>query len=279
MNSQPALFISHGSPMMVIEDSPARNFLADWGRYRKKPQAILVASAHWENRGGPAVGTAALPDTVHDFGGFPAALYAIEYPAPGATQVAELAIQLLLDAGYPVKPVADRGLDHGVWAPLSLMYPDADIPVFQVSLIAGGSPSEHYRYGSALQTLRKEGVLVIGSGSMTHNLYEFMGHAKEDQAPEWVAGFESWMERALMEGRFDDVMNYRTLAPYASKNHPTDEHLLPLFFALGAAGASAKATRIHSSHTYGVLSMDAYLLAEDIHPVAASVVGMEKMHD
>ena len=270
MTPQPAIFISHGSPMMVIEDSPARRFLADWSRQHPRPQAILLASAHWENRGGPAVGVAVQPGTVHDFGGFPPALYEIEYPAPGAPKMAELAIHLLRDAGYTVKPVDNRGFDHGVWAPLSLMYPGADIPVFQVSLIAGGSPREHYRYGSMLQSLRNRGVLVIGSGSLTHNLYEFMGHGREDPAPAWVTEFEHWIERALVDGRYEELMNYRTVAPYAKQNHPTDEHLLPLFFALGAAGVETKATKIHSSHTYGVLSMDAYLFTADAARTVAS---------
>ncbi len=206
MNPQPALFISHGSPMLVMEDSPARRFLSGWSLRHPAPQAILVVSAHWENRGDPAVSTAQLPVTVHDFGGFPPALYEIEYPAPGAPQIAGLAINLLREAGYAVKETASRGLDHGAWAPLSLMFPAADIPVFQVSLITGGSPREHYRYGQALQTLRNRGVLVIGSGSMTHNLYEFMGHDREDEAPDWVTEFELWIDRALVDERYEDSM-------------------------------------------------------------------------
>ena len=177
--------------------------------------------------------------------------------------LAEQAITLLRNAGYQVKPVASRGLDHGVWAPLSLMYPAADIPVFQVSLIAGGSPRDHYRYGSTLQSLRKQGVLVVSSGSLTHNLYEFMGHEKEDGALGSVTDFENWIAEALVDGRYEDLMNYRRLAPYGKQNHPTDEHLLPLYFALGAAGERAKPMRLHSSHTYGVLSMDAYFFIED----------------
>lgn len=278
MKQQPALFISHGSPMLVMEDSPARRFLSDWRRNHQPPQAILVASAHWEYRGGPAVGTAAQPATVHDFGGFPPALYEIDYPAPGAPNLAEKAMHLLREAGYPVKSVDKRGLDHGAWAPLILMYPDAEIPVFQVSLIAGGSPRDHYRYGRTLQTLRNEGVLIIGSGSLTHNLYEFMGHAREDRAPAWVTEFEFWVERALLEGRYEALMDYRKLAPYAGRNHPTDEHLLPLFFALGAAGDETLATKLHSSHTYGVLSMDAYLFTADVNSSDAPLFLTEKTY-
>ncbi|MHB1678528.1 MAG: DODA-type extradiol aromatic ring-opening family dioxygenase [Sulfuriferula sp.] len=279
MNLQPALFISHGAPMMVLEDSPARRFLAGWSARFGRPQAILVVSAHWENRGGPAVSVATQPGTIHDFMGFPPALHEIEYASPGAPEVAEQAINLLRSAGYTVESVASRGLDHGAWAPLSLMYPNADIPVFQVSLLHGGDGREHYRLGRALQSLRMQGVLIIGSGSLTHNLYEFMGHARDDQAPPWVVDFENWIEQALITGRHEDLMNYRALAPHAQQNHPTDEHLLPLFVALGAAGEQAAAARIHASHTYGVLSMDAYLFAADATRTGASAVLLENAND
>lgn len=270
MSMQPALFVSHGSPMMVVEDSEARRFLAGWSASHDRPKAILVVSAHWENSGGPAVSTAAQPETIHDFAGFPQVLHDIEYAAPGAPELAEQAIRLLRGAGYRVSAVATRGLDHGAWAPLRLMYPNADIPVFQVSLIRGGNAADHYRLGSALQSLRTQGVLIIGSGSLTHNLYEFMGHEIDDPAPDWVVDFERWIERALTAGHRDDLMNYRALAPHAQRNHPSEEHLLPLFVALGAAGEQAGAIRIHASHTYAVLAMDAYLFTGGTIPAAAA---------
>ena len=271
LNIQPALFVSHGSPMMVIEDSPARRFLKGWHDANQKPAAILVISAHWANPGGPAVSIAVQPDTIHDFAGFPRELYAIEYTPPGTPEHAAQAIRLLQEAGFAVTSSASRGLDHGAWAPLSLMYPNADIPVFQVSLIQGAGPAEHYRLGSALQSLRAQGVLIIGSGSLTHNLYEFMGHNRiDDPAPGWVLDFENWLEMSLSGGRYEDLLNYRTLAPHARRNHPTEEHLLPLFVALGAAGVDATATRVHASHTYGILAMDAYLFSASTQPVIAS---------
>ncbi len=254
----PTLFVSHGSPMLAVEDSPARRFLAGWHERIARPAAILVVSAHWELSGGPAVSVTAQPGTIHDFGGFPRELYELQYPAPGAPEVAQHVVKLLQDAGYDVKTSNSRGLDHGAWVPLSLMYPNADIPVFQVSLIHGAGPEEHYRLGAALQSLRTRGVLIIGSGSLTHNLYEFVGHRLDDPAPDWVSDFENWMAAALDAGRLSELMDYRTRAPNAVRNHPTEEHLLPLFVALGAAGERLVASRIHASHTYGILAMDVY---------------------
>lgn len=258
MSTLSPLFVSHGSPMMVMEDSPARRFIMGWRRHNDRPTAILMVSAHWEHAGGPAVSFAERPDTIHDFGGFPRELYEIRYDVPGAPDVARQAVNVLRGAGFSVRPDPGRGLDHGAWAPLCLMYPEADIPVFQVSLIHGAGPDEHYRLGLALQSLREHGVLIIGSGSLTHNLYEIMGHRIDDLAPRWVTDFENWMAAALESGRIADLMNYRTLAPHARRNHPSEEHLLPLFVALGAAGEHAAAVRVHSSHTYGILAMDAY---------------------
>lgn len=254
----PTLFISHGSPMLAIEDSPARRFLQDLGRQLPRPQAILVASAHWETMGGPAVTLAAQPDTIHDFGGFPPALYALQYPAPGASQVATRAADLLQQGGYAVGRNANRGLDHGAWVPLRLMYPDADIPVAQVSIVRGATPAQHEVLGRTLASLRDDGILVIGSGALTHNLYEFHGNDIDAPVPAWVSEFGDWMMAALRDNRREQLLDYRAQAPHAVRNHPTEEHLLPLFFAMGAAGERAQAQRVHTSHEYGVLAMDVY---------------------
>ena len=261
MKKLPALFVSHGSPMMVMERSRARRFLEEWGALHK-PKAILMVSAHWENIDGPAVSIAGQPDTIHDFGGFPRELYQMRYAASGAPEIAEKAAGLLEQAGFTVKRNAGRGLDHGAWVPLMLMYPNVGIPVFQVSLIHEAGPGEHYRLGRALQPMREQDVLVIASGSLTHNLFEFMGHRIDDPAPAWVSDFAEWIADALSHGRLQDLMDYRRLAPYAARNHPTEEHLLPLFVALGAAGENVAAERVHASHTYGVIAMDAYTFAE-----------------
>lgn len=256
--SLPTLFISHGSPMLAIEDSPARRFLLELGKNLPRPKAIIVASAHWESSDGLAVSLAPHPETIHDFGGFAAELYDIEYPAPGAPDAAARAAQLLEQGGFAVKRSANRGLDHGAWVPLRLMYPDADIPTAQVSLHRGATPAEHELIGKALRNLREDGVLIIGSGALTHNLYAFRGMSINAEVPGWVSDFDEWMHARLQTNQRDALLDYRAQAPLAVRNHPTEEHLLPLFVAMGAAGNVPKAERLHSSYEYGVLAMEMY---------------------
>jgi len=258
MTRLPTLFISHGSPMLAIQESPAHRFLLDLGKTLPKPKAILMASAHWESMGGPAVSLASNPETIHDFGGFPRALFEIQYPAPGAPETASRAAALLEQEGVAVKTSAMRGLDHGAWVPLRLMYPDADIPVAQISVVRGAVPADHLRIGRALSRLRDEGVLVIGSGSLTHNLYEFRGQDIDAPVPAWVSEFDLWMKERLEGNDSQGLLNYREEAPFAVRNHPTEEHLLPLFVAMGAAGETAVVKRLHDSYEYGVLAMDIY---------------------
>lgn len=258
MKRLPTLFISHGSPMLAIQDSPARQFLQQLGASLPRPKAVLIASAHWETRGAPAVSMVAHPATIHDFGGFPSALFEIDYPAPGAPAVAERAAELIGQAGFSVNRSADRGLDHGAWVPLRLVYPEADIPVFQLSILRGATPAEHEKLGRSLSALRDEGVLVIGSGSLTHNLYEFRGQGINAPVPDWVSDFGTWMHTMLNAQQREALLDYRRQAPFAERNHPTEEHLLPLYVAMGAAGEEARAERIHASYEYGVLTMDVY---------------------
>jgi len=258
MPSLPAIFVSHGSPMLALQDSPARRFLQGLGQSLPRPRAIAVVSAHWETRGGPAVSLAAAPATIHDFGGFPQALFDMRYPAPGAPDTAERAAALFEAAGFPVGRSATRGLDHGAWVPLALMYPDADIPVMQVSIVHGAGPALHRQLGAALQQLRAEGVLVLASGSLTHNLGAFRGQPVDAAPPAWVSQFEAWMREKLAANDQEALLAYRHLAPSAEQNHPTEEHLLPLFVAMGAAGPGATAQLLHASFEHGVLAMDAY---------------------
>ena len=258
MSSLPTLFVSHGSPMLALQDSPARRFLQGLGASLPRPRAIAVVSAHWETVGTPAVSLAADPETIHDFGGFPQALFDLVYPAPGDPQSAEQAARLFEAAGMRVQRVGDRGLDHGAWVPLHLMYPQADIPVFQISLVRGAGPTAHQQFGRALQAMRHEGVLLIGSGSLTHNLHEIRGQAIDAPAPEWVIGFEVWMRKSLVANDHAALLAYRTLAPDAIRNHPSEQHLLPLFVAMGASGPNAQAQLLHASVEHGVLAMDAY---------------------
>lgn len=258
MAKLPTLFISHGSPMLALQQTPAHRFLSQLGRALPRPEAILVASAHWETPGAPAVSLAEQPATIHDFGGFPRPLYEITYPAPGAPHVASRAAELLRHAGLQATADAVRGLDHGAWVPLRLMYPEADVPVAQVSVLRGAGPEAHLQMGRALGTLRDEGVLLVGSGSLTHNLHEFRGQAVDAPAPQWVREFGDWMQDRLERGDAAGLADYRRQAPHAVRNHPTEEHLVPLFVAMGAAGGSAPACRLHGSYEYGVLAMDVY---------------------
>lgn len=250
----PSIFLSHGSPMLPFTDAPARSFLTGLGASLPRPDAIVVASAHWETFA-PEVSGTARNSTIHDFRGFPRQLYELHYDAPGAPQLAAEVAGLLQDAGLSCAVEPLRGLDHGAWVPLLLMYPQADIPVFQVSIQTHLGPAHHVRLGRALASLRERNVLVIRSGSFTHDLSSFRGQAVDEPAPDWVNDFADWFDDALQRNAMDDLLAYRTHAPHAVKNHPTDEHLLPLYVALGAGG---KARRLHASATHSILRMDVY---------------------
>jgi len=256
-NLLPSLFLSHGAPTLPLTDTPARAFLSQLGKTLARPKAILVISAHWETAA-PMVSAVDSNETIHDFGGFPRALYDLRYPAPGSPSVAARVADLLRAAGLDCKTDRKRGLDHGAWVPLLLMYPQADIPVLQLSVQPHLGPEHHLRVGRALAPLRQEGVLIIGSGSFTHDLSEFRGHGPNDPAPAWVNSFADWVDAALTKGQTADLLDYRRQAPFAAKDHPTEEHLLPLYAALGAAGENASAERLHASSTYSVLRMDVY---------------------
>ena len=254
----PAIFVSHGSPMLALEEADARDFLKRLPSVLpERPKAILMISAHWE-RLRPAVNAPATHETIHDFGGFPAELFEIQYPAPSSAQLANRVARLLSDGGLPTDVDTCRGLDHGAWVPLMVAWPDADIPVVQLSVQTRLGPEHHYRLGQLLAPLREEGVLIIGSGSFTHDLASFRSSGGRIDAPEpnWVHAFAEWMVSALNDRRIDDLLNYRARAPEAAHNHPTEEHLLPLYVALGA-GAD-RVDHLHQSTTYGILRMDAF---------------------
>ncbi|HXD36401.1 MAG TPA: class III extradiol ring-cleavage dioxygenase [Rhodanobacter sp.] len=257
MTALPSLYISHGSPMTALQPGLTGTRLAELSAKLPRPAAIVMASAHWLSRQAQ-VGNAAAPATIHDFGGFPEALYQLRYPAPGNPVLAGRVARLLDDAG--LQPTLDpgRGLDHGAWVPLRLLYPAADIPVVPVSIQPALGPLHQYALGRALAPLREEGVLVIGSGSITHNLHDLVaGYSDERQAP-YVQPFITWIEQKLAAGDIEALFDYRRQAPFAERAHPTDEHLLPLFVALGAAGAQAHAQRIDAGIDMGLLAMDIY---------------------
>lgn len=258
MEPLPSLFVSHGAPTLALEPGVAGAMLATLARELPRPRGILVASAHWET---PAlqVGTSAHPATIHDFGGFPPALYALRYPAPGDPGLARAAAQLLVGSGLAVSEDPVRGLDHGAWVPLSLMYPAANIPVATISLWAGHGPAAHLALGRALRPLTEAGILVLGSGSLTHDLSRVWGQAPDAASDPSVVEFTEWVESRLADGDIDALLDYRCRAPQARAHHPTEEHLMPLYVALGAAGEGATLIRRPGGTTYGVLSMDAYV--------------------
>lgn len=250
----PSLFISHGSPMLALEPGASRPALARLAAQLPRPRAIVVMSAHWETTE-LRVTSNPYPPTWHDFGGFPAALYAVQYPAPGDPQLAEQVRQRLNEAGLPTTLDAKRPFDHGAWVPLSLMYPAADIPVVQVSLPSQHGPAYQQQVGQALAALREEGVLLIGSGSITHNLRELDWHAGPESVEPWALAFRDWMIDKLAAGDTPALHDYRRQAPFAVRNHPSDEHLLPLYFARGAGERFAIE---HQGFTLGALGMDIY---------------------
>lgn len=254
MNRLPALFVSHGAPTLPLEDIPARAFLRDLGAALPRPRAILAVSAHWLTDR-PAVSAATRPETIHDFYGFPAELYGLRYPAPGDADLAGRVQELLSSEGLDAAVDAERGLDHGAWVPLMLMYPGADVPVIQLSLQPQLGTRHHLRLGAALAPLRDEGVLILGSGGATHNLREFRGRGADDPLEAYAGRFARWLSDAVERGDREALADYRALAPDAARNHPSEEHLLPLHVA---AGAGARGERIHHSASYGILAMDAY---------------------
>lgn len=257
MQRLPALFVSHGAPTLPLETGPANAFLSGLGHEIGRPRAILAVSAHWET-GQPTVSAASAPETIYDFHGFPRELYRLRYPAPGAPQLAQRTAGLLRAQGLQAAIDPDRGLDHGAWTPLILMYPEADIPVTQLSVQPGAGSTHHVRLGEALRPLRDEGVLILGTGGATHNLREFLSHPAAAGAASWVTEFDEWLAAAIESQRTEDLVDYRRRAPHAARNHPTEEHLLPLFVALGAATPGAPARRVHTSYVGGVISMAAY---------------------
>ncbi len=258
----PSLFISHGSPDVLLHSAhPVLNFWRQLGSRLGQPKVILAISPHWSTAK-LQVSAAAEPKTIHDFGGFPAELYQLEYPALGAPEFANRVITRLQSAGFEAHANCDRGLDHGVWSPLLLMYPNAEIPVVQLSLQPKWSPAEQFKLGQALASLRQDDVLILATGSATHNLSVFRQYSFDSAAPDWAQEFDQWLQSTIATGDWQSLLDYRDRAPYAAQNHPTDEHLLPLFVALGAAGPRTKGSQLHTSFTYGVISMAAYQFSD-----------------
>jgi len=244
--------------MHALQPGPAGEAWKALGRRLPKPRAILIASAHWETQL-PMLTGSDKPETIHDFYNFPEPLYRLRYPAPGAPEVARRAQALLKDAGFTAAIDGCRGLDHGAWSPLLYMYPDADIPVVQISVQPELGQRHHVELGSSLRKLSDEGVLIIGSGHMTHNLRDWGRGAKEPQP--YAREFQEWVKQKLEQKDIDSLVEYRSRSPHGVRAHPTDEHFLPLFFALGAASGRKKPERVYDAIDSGVLAMDAYVFA------------------
>jgi 4,5-DOPA dioxygenase extradiol len=279
----PPVFVSHGSPMIALEPGAAGAFMqrlgpaidAAFGR----PKAILAVSAHTAARA-PVLLAAARHEAVYDFGNFDPKLFTLRYDVPGAPALAERVAGLLGAASIPVRVMAEGGLDHGIWTALRYLYPGADIPVLPLAFVPDQSPAQQFALGEALAPLANEGVLVLGTGSITHNLRRafssgLRGPRQQAEIPESKA-FRDWMNARGTALDWNALLEYRRLAPHAVDMHPTDEHLLPWFVAAGAGGRKDAPLRLHDSVEMGCIGMDAYTfgplaarLAEQLEPAMA----------
>ena len=255
MNLQtlPGLFISHGSPMLALDPEQVGPALQRLGHNLPRPQAIVVMSAHWESSA-LEVNIGVRPETWHDFRGFPKELYEIRYPASGNPELAEEILQLLAEAQLPAHANSTRPRDHGVWMPLLHMYPEADIPVVEISLPMNMNADAIYKIGLTLAPLRDKQILLIGSGSITHNLKELSWNEQNNKVPEWASTFRNYVVSKLNHNDYDAILAWDNI-PYLAKNHPTLEHFAPIFFAMGTG---KRFNIVHSSFSMGVLGMDIY---------------------
>lgn len=258
MSVQPALFISHGSPMIALERDGAVIAWQQLAQQLEHPAAIVIVSGHWETVDVEITAAPHLP-TIHDFSGFPEQLYRLQYSAHGAPELAAQIAALLMAAGFVARLDKQRGLDHGAWIPLREMYPQSDIPIVQLSLQPQRGPDYHYRLGRALAPLLAQNILVIGSGAITHNLRDWMEVVRGDNsALDYVPEFQQWIYSTLIERNLEALLDYRSVSLHGRRAHPSEEHLLPLFVAVGAAGIDAQITREYDSIADGVLGMDVY---------------------
>ncbi|MES2977955.1 MAG: class III extradiol ring-cleavage dioxygenase [Pseudomonadota bacterium] len=261
MDHMPSLFLSHGAPTFALEPGLAGAQLSALGRALPKPKAVLVVSPHWMTRE-PEIMGASSPGTVHDFGGFDPALYELSYPAVGFPAVAARTAELLKASGWNASINPGRGLDHGAWVPLMHLYPEHDVPVLQLSMPSRLDAPQALKYGRALAQLGCEGVLVVGSGSLTHNLYEF--RQRSDAQADYAREFSAWIRAAVLTGNEDQLVAALERAPHAKRAHPTTEHFLPLLVALGAAASALPATVLDGGIVHGVLAMESYVFGADI---------------
>lgn len=256
---QPSIFISHGAPTIVLEESLARNAISDLAQTVRKPDAILAFSAHYETETVEIVEDPA-PGSMYDFGRFDDRLFEMKYPAPGSPQLAEKAKGLLDQHRIECRLISKRSFDHGIWTPLMLAFPEADIPVVQVSVQPQMNAEHHFRLGRAVESLRDENILIIGSGHITHNLHAVFdvmrGRDIDPGLEEKVSSFTNWMKIKLTNKDEASLLNWEEEAPEALFNHPSPEHLMPLYCAYGAGGENTKAALLHRSTQLGYLTSD-----------------------
>ena len=257
----PALFVSHGSPMVALDVDPWSRALAAFAAQRPRPRAAVVISGHFEAPGPVRVTASPWPATIHDFAGFPEELSRIDYPAKGDPGLAALVLRLLEDAGFPARTDPERGLDHGAWVPLRFLYPDAAVPVVEVSQPLRRKPEDALRMGAALSRLREQDVLLLGTGGVVHNLATLDPLAEPGQAADWARAFDAWVAERLAAMDVAAIASYRATAPYAERAVPTPEHFDPLFVVLGSARPGERSTTVSEGFRYGTLSMRSFALA------------------
>lgn len=251
----PSLFVAHGAPLLAIEDNDYTQYLQKLGQTLPRPKAILLFSAHWVY-GEQVVSEVEQYSTIYDFYGFPNALYQIQYPAKGNNQLSKEIEALLTESAISYKIETERGLDHGAWVVLKLMYPNIDIPVISMSVNPHLSPAEAYKIGKSLAALKEQDVLIIGSGGTVHNLRMVSMGRGEENIDDWATDFDQWLETNLTNWDIEALDNYRSLAPNAEFAVPQygEEHFIPLFYAMGAGDEHKKATRLTLSYRYSNLS-------------------------
>lgn len=262
----PSIFISHGAPTIVMEASPARDYLASLGEQIDRPKAIVVMSAHFE-ASGPTVVADPAPEMIYDFGGFPDEMYRMVYPAPGEPALARRVAGMMEQAGLKTTVLDKRGFDHGTWTPMMLAYPDAEVPIVQIAVDPNRDANYHYEIGKALAPLAEEGILLVGTGHITHNLravFSIMrsGEAADPEMVKKVDAFTGWFAEKFSENDTRAILNWKEHAPFAAENHPTDEHLMPLFFAYGAGGENPDAVRAHHSVQFEFFTYESWMFGQ-----------------
>ncbi len=254
----PAIFLSHGSPMMALEDSSTTRFFQQLAHLFSCPKAIIIFSAHYDRRGPVTITSGHSLDTIYDFFGFPQPLYDIDYSVEGAPQLAEKAASLLAKADIKVQLDAEQGLDHGAWVPMLYMYPDKNIPIIQVSINSEADATAHYQIGRALRALREEGVLFVGSGGISHNLREIFAQVQDPERVGKVTSFTQWVAHQLTTGNTAALLNYLEQGPHAKFNHPTPDHYLPFPCILGTSYEDEIGQVLHQATDLEILALDAY---------------------